>query len=79
VLRCKPYQVAEIKLPPGDRLVLLTDGMLERGAAALGLFSRLPPLSELHPEGTTPREAYTSSPASSSTSPARSYPAMRAF
>jgi hypothetical protein len=49
VLRCKPYQVAEIKLPPGDRLVLLTDGMLERGAAALDLSSRLPPLSELHP------------------------------
>jgi serine phosphatase RsbU (regulator of sigma subunit) len=49
VLRHKPYQVAHIELRPGDRLVLLTDGMLERGAAALDLSTRLQPLSALHP------------------------------
>jgi serine phosphatase RsbU (regulator of sigma subunit) len=49
VLRHKPYRAAEIKLQPGDRLVLLTDGMLERGAAALDLSARLQDLSALHP------------------------------
>jgi serine phosphatase RsbU (regulator of sigma subunit) len=49
VLRHKPYQVAEIELQPGDRLVLLTDGMLERDAAALDLPARLQHLSGLHP------------------------------
>src|SRR5688500_6375358 len=41
VLRRKPYRVAQLPLQPGDRLVLLTDGMLERGAAALDLTVRL--------------------------------------
>jgi hypothetical protein len=36
-------------LRPGDRLVLLTDGMLDRGAAAPDLSTRLQPLSGLHP------------------------------
>nr|WP_236646877.1 PP2C family protein-serine/threonine phosphatase [Micromonospora acroterricola] len=49
ILRDKPYQTAEIELQPGDRLVLLTDGMLERSAAALDLPARLPHLSALHP------------------------------
>lgn len=49
VLRHKPYRAAEIELRPGDRLVLLTDGMLERGAAALDLSARLQHLSALHP------------------------------
>ena len=49
VLRHKPYQTAQIELQPGDRLVLLTDGMLERGAAALDLPARLQHLSALHP------------------------------
>jgi serine phosphatase RsbU (regulator of sigma subunit) len=49
VLRDRPYRASEIKLQPGDRLVLLTDGMLERGAAALDLSARLPHLSALHP------------------------------
>jgi serine phosphatase RsbU (regulator of sigma subunit) len=49
VLRRQPYREAEVELRPGDRLVLLTDGMLERGAAALDLSSRLQPLSGLHP------------------------------
>lgn len=34
---------------PGDRLVSVTDGMLERGAAALDLPNRLLDLTRLHP------------------------------
>jgi serine phosphatase RsbU (regulator of sigma subunit) len=49
VLRNKPYRASEIGLQPCDRLVLLTDGMLERGAAGLDLPARLPHLSALHP------------------------------
>ncbi|WP_344172701.1 PP2C family protein-serine/threonine phosphatase [Pilimelia columellifera] len=49
VLRHKPYLSAEIELQPGDRLVLFTDGMLERGAADLKLATRLQHLSALHP------------------------------
>jgi serine phosphatase RsbU (regulator of sigma subunit) len=49
VLRHKPYRVTPLQLRPGDRLVLLTDGMLERGAAALDLPSRLRQLTRLHP------------------------------
>jgi len=45
----KPYRAGEIALQAGDRLVVLTDGMLERGAAALDLSARLPHLSALHP------------------------------
>jgi serine phosphatase RsbU (regulator of sigma subunit) len=49
VLRHKPYRATRIDLRPGDRLVLLTDGMLERGAAALDLPTRLQHLPALHP------------------------------
>jgi hypothetical protein len=49
VLRDKPYRTSEIELQPGDRLVLLTDGMLERGAAALDVSARLLDLRALHP------------------------------
>jgi serine phosphatase RsbU (regulator of sigma subunit) len=49
VLRHRPYRQAQIALHPGDRLVLVTDGMLERGAAALDLATRVPSLSGLHP------------------------------
>jgi serine phosphatase RsbU (regulator of sigma subunit) len=49
VLRDNPYRTAQVELQPGDRLVLLTDGMLERGAAALDLQARLPHLGGLHP------------------------------
>jgi serine phosphatase RsbU (regulator of sigma subunit) len=49
VLAGKPFRHAEIELAPGDRLVLVTDGMLERGAAALDLPSQLRHLGALHP------------------------------
>jgi hypothetical protein len=49
VLPGKAYRVAQVQLQPGDRLVLLTDGMLERAAAALDLQARLQHLSGLHP------------------------------
>jgi serine phosphatase RsbU (regulator of sigma subunit) len=49
VLRHKSYRSTEVELQPGDRLVLLTDGMLERDAAALDLPARLQRLSGLHP------------------------------
>ncbi|MEU4624781.1 PP2C family protein-serine/threonine phosphatase [Actinoplanes sp. NPDC023801] len=48
VLRHRAYLPAEIALQPGDRLVLVTDGMLERGAANLDLPARLHDLSGLH-------------------------------
>ncbi|GIM92451.1 PP2C family protein-serine/threonine phosphatase [Paractinoplanes toevensis] len=49
VLRHKPYRATQLRLQPGDRLVLLTDGMLERGAAALDLAAQLRHLGQLHP------------------------------
>ena len=48
VLRDRPYLESAIALQPGDRLVLVTDGMLERGAANLDLPARLQDLSGLH-------------------------------
>jgi serine phosphatase RsbU (regulator of sigma subunit) len=49
VLRHRPYQETQITLQPGDRLVMVTDGMLERGAAALDLATRVQDLAGLHP------------------------------
>jgi Stage II sporulation protein E (SpoIIE) len=49
VLRDDAYRAAQLELQPGDRLVMLTDGMLERGAAALDLQARMQHLSDLHP------------------------------
>jgi serine phosphatase RsbU (regulator of sigma subunit) len=49
VLAGKPYRTTRAQLQPGDRLVLVTDGMLERQAAALDLPVRLQHLSDLHP------------------------------
>ncbi|GAA3398645.1 PP2C family protein-serine/threonine phosphatase [Cryptosporangium minutisporangium] len=47
------YRSTELTLRPRDRLVLLTDGMLERRTAALDLSTRLPELTDLHPREVT--------------------------
>ncbi|MFF9038910.1 PP2C family protein-serine/threonine phosphatase [Streptomyces sp. NPDC014892] len=44
-----PYRVQELRLRPGDRLVLLTDGMQDRGAAAADLHAVLLDTRALHP------------------------------
>ncbi|MGK5676802.1 PP2C family protein-serine/threonine phosphatase [Micromonospora sp. URMC 106] len=49
VLRDGIYRTTDVPLRPDDRLILLTDGMLERGAARLDLPARLPGLADLHP------------------------------
>ncbi|MFI7503963.1 PP2C family protein-serine/threonine phosphatase [Streptomyces sp. NPDC049687] len=45
------FRVQELQLLPGDRLVLLTDGMQERGAAAVDLASVIHDTRALHPRG----------------------------
>jgi serine phosphatase RsbU (regulator of sigma subunit) len=49
VLRDRPYRETQVVLQPDDRLVMVTDGMLERGAADLDLPVRMQHLSGLHP------------------------------
>ncbi|GAA3126975.1 hypothetical protein GCM10010521_11840 [Streptomyces rameus] len=44
------YRLQELLLRPGDRLVLLTDGLQERGAAAVDLPSVIHDTRALHPE-----------------------------
>jgi serine phosphatase RsbU (regulator of sigma subunit) len=43
------YRVQDLLLQPGDRVVLLTDGMLERNATAVDVFSILTDTRHLHP------------------------------
>ncbi len=44
-----PYRVQEFPLEPGDRIVFVTDGMLERNAAELDVATALAGSAELHP------------------------------
>ncbi|RRR85918.1 PP2C family protein-serine/threonine phosphatase [Streptomyces sp. RP5T] len=43
------FRLQQLQLRPGDRLILLTDGMLERGAAAADLTSVIHATGDLHP------------------------------
>jgi serine phosphatase RsbU (regulator of sigma subunit) len=43
------YRVQELQLRPGDRLILLTDGMQERGAAAVDLAAVVHDTRAQHP------------------------------
>ncbi|WP_426507334.1 PP2C family protein-serine/threonine phosphatase [Dactylosporangium sp. McL0621] len=47
------YHAGEVTLLPGDRLVVLADGMRERQAAALDLAAELRRLTDLHPREAT--------------------------
>jgi serine phosphatase RsbU (regulator of sigma subunit) len=49
VLPGKYFQVQPFPLEPGDRVVFLTDGMLERNAAALDVAAALADSAALHP------------------------------
>ena len=48
-----PYRASDLRLEPGDRLVLVTDGMLERSAAALDLVEEITQTRALHPREAT--------------------------
>lgn len=47
------YHSTELSLEPGDRLLLLTDGMLERNAAAVDLRAEIRASAHLHPREVT--------------------------
>ncbi len=47
-----PYRVQELDLRPGDRLIMLTDGMLERGAEKMDLPALVKDTRHLHPRET---------------------------
>jgi serine phosphatase RsbU (regulator of sigma subunit) len=43
------FELVQVQLEPGDRLVIVTDGMLERGAEAIDLPRAIVRTAELHP------------------------------
>jgi serine phosphatase RsbU (regulator of sigma subunit) len=45
----QPFRVQSLPLEPGDRIVFLTDGMLERNAASLDVAATLAATAALHP------------------------------
>ena len=51
------YSASELRLVPGDRVVFLTDGMLERNAATLDLVTEIGRTTGMHPRETTRRLA----------------------
>jgi serine phosphatase RsbU (regulator of sigma subunit) len=53
----RDYRKTDLQLQPGDRFVIVTDGMLERQAAALPLSSLLAQTLKLHPREATRRLA----------------------
>lgn len=53
----EPYEELAFALEPGDRLVFVTDGMLERRAAVIDLVAEITTTREMHPRETTRRLA----------------------
>ena len=51
------YETADVVLQPGDRVVFVTDGMLERNAAGVDLMAAIDRTRSLHPRETTRRLA----------------------
>lgn len=51
------YSTADLRLQPGDRVVFVTDGMLERNAAGLDLFTEIRQTRTMHPREVTRRLA----------------------
>ena len=51
------YSATELQLEPGDRIVFVTDGMLERNAAALDLIAKISQTRSMHPREATRRLA----------------------
>ena len=51
------HSVTELQLEPGDRVVFVTDGMLERNAAALDLIAEIDDTRSMHPREATRRLA----------------------
>ena len=49
VLPGKTFEVQSFPLEPGDRIIFLTDGMLERNAASLDVAASLADTADLHP------------------------------
>lgn len=51
------YSTTDVRLQPGDRVVLVTDGMLERNAAAMDLIAEISQTRAMHPREATRRLA----------------------